>query len=114
MNLCTVPTSNGSVTLGGVTMPVPAGPANGEVVVGLRPESLELAADGLPAEVQVVEEVGADAYVFCVAEVAGTTTKLVARGDVRRAPARGQRVSLRPLADEAHLFRADTGERLSE
>jgi multiple sugar transport system ATP-binding protein len=113
MNLCTMPTSNGSVTLGGVTIPVPAGAANGEVVVGLRPESLELAADGLPAEVQVVEEVGADAYVFCVAEVAGTTTKLVARGDVRRVPARGERVSLRPLADEAHLFRADTGERLS-
>jgi hypothetical protein len=35
------------------------------VVVGLRPESLELAADGVPARVQVVEELGADAYVFC-------------------------------------------------
>ena len=32
------------------------------------PESLELAADGVPAEVEVVEEVGADAYVFCVTE----------------------------------------------
>jgi multiple sugar transport system ATP-binding protein len=112
MNLCTMPLTNGTVSLGGVTIPVPAGAAGGDVVVGLRPESLDLAPDGLPAEVQVVEEVGADAYVFCVAEVAGRTTKLVARGEVRRAPARGERVSLRPRADEAHVFRADTGERM--
>src|SRR5579885_3651430 len=64
MNLCTLPTANGSVTLGGVDLQVPPGAPNGEVVVGLRPESLELASEGLPAEVQVVEEVGADAYVF--------------------------------------------------
>ncbi|HEY0416122.1 MAG TPA: ABC transporter ATP-binding protein [Gaiellaceae bacterium] len=112
MNLCTMPLTNGTVSLGGVRIPVPAGAAGGEVVVGLRPESLDLAPDGLAAEVQVVEEVGADAYVFCVAEVAGRTTKLVARGEVRRAPARGERVSLRPRADEAHVFRADTGERM--
>src|SRR4051812_43993752 len=77
MNLCTLPLQNGGVSLGGVSVPVPSGAAgNGSIVVGLRPESFELAADGLPAEVQVVEEVGADAYVFCVAEVGGKTTKL--------------------------------------
>src|SRR6185295_1559305 len=43
MNLCTVPCENGSLLFGGVTVPVPAGSATGEVVVGLRPESLELA-----------------------------------------------------------------------
>ena len=113
MNLCTVPLENGSVSLGGVSVPVPSGSTGGDsVVLGLRPESLELAPDGLSAEVQVVEEVGADAYVFCVAEVAGETTKLVARGDARRVPARGERVSLRPRPDEAHLFRPDTGERI--
>jgi multiple sugar transport system ATP-binding protein len=113
MNLCEVPLSNGSVSFGGVSVPVPAGSTGGDsVVLGLRPESLELAPDGLPAEVQVVEEIGADAYVFCVAEVAGETAKLVARGDARRVPARGERVFLRPLADEAHLFRPDTGERI--
>jgi hypothetical protein len=40
-------------------------------------------------------------------------TKLVARGDARHAPDRGARVKLRPLAEEAHLFRPDTGERIS-
>src|SRR5881227_176284 len=40
MNLCTMPLTNGAVSLGGASIPVPAGAANGEVVVGLRPESL--------------------------------------------------------------------------
>src|SRR5436309_2994373 len=50
MNLVTVPVSNGSVSLGGVAIPVPTGP-RGSVVVGVRPESLELASDGIPAQV---------------------------------------------------------------
>jgi multiple sugar transport system ATP-binding protein len=112
MNLCTMPLTNGAVSFGGSSIPVPAGAANGEVIVGLRPESLELASDGLPAEVQVVEEVGADAYVFCISEIAGEKTKLVARGDARHAPTRGERVSLRAVAGEAHLFRPDSGERI--
>ena len=106
MNLCTLPCSNGAVSFGGSRIPVPAG--NGEVVVGLRPESLELAGEGLPAEVQVVEELGADAYVFC----ASALGRLVARTEAKRAPARGERVALRPVAEEAHLFDAG-GERVS-
>jgi multiple sugar transport system ATP-binding protein len=112
MNLCTVPVANGSVSFGGMPVPVPAGAGGDSVVLGLRPEALELAAEGLDAKVEVVEELGADAYVFCVAEVNGTPTKLVARSHARQAPDRGSRVKLRPLADEAHLFRPDTGERI--
>jgi multiple sugar transport system ATP-binding protein len=115
MNLCPVACEDGAASLGGARIPLPAAAAaNGrrEVVVGLRPESLELAADGMPAEVQVVEELGADAFVFCVAELGLGTTKLVARVDARRAPERGARVTLRPRADEAHVFDAATGERL--
>src|SRR4051794_20511404 len=57
MNLCTLPVENGSVTLGPTRVEVSA---NGrpELVVGFRPESLELASEGLPAEVEVVEEIG--------------------------------------------------------
>jgi multiple sugar transport system ATP-binding protein len=114
MNLCTVPVgSNGSVPLGGIDVTLPRAAAGRDsVVLGLRPEALELAGDGLRAEVEVVEEFGADAYVFCVAEIAGTTTKLVARGHSRRVPERGERVSLRPLPDEAHVFDPETGQRL--
>jgi multiple sugar transport system ATP-binding protein len=112
MNLCTMPLSNGAVELGGVAIPVRTGSRSGSVVVGLRPESLELASEGVPAEVEVVEEVGADAYVFCASEIGRTATRLIARVDARRVPERGERIALRPLADEAHLFDPESGARL--
>jgi multiple sugar transport system ATP-binding protein len=111
MNLCRVPCTNGSVSLGGVTVPVPEG-ASGSVVVGFRPESLDVAPDGIPAAVEVVEELGADAFVFCVAELADGPAKLVARTETRKAPARGERVMLRPRAEEAHVFDPESGARL--
>jgi multiple sugar transport system ATP-binding protein len=113
MNLCEVPLTNGSVSFGGVSVPVPAGSAGESIVLGFRPEALELATDGVDAKVEVVEELGADAYVFCVAEINGAPTKLVARSQARSAPHRGARVKLRPAAEEAHLFHPDTGERIS-
>jgi multiple sugar transport system ATP-binding protein len=115
MNLCVAPSgTNGSLTLGGVSFRVPLDAGSGRpVVLGLRPESLELAADGVPARVDVVEELGADAYLFCTAEVGGEAVRLVARVDARHVPDRGDRVTLRPLPDEAHLFDAETGERLT-
>jgi multiple sugar transport system ATP-binding protein len=114
MNLCPVQLgSNGAVTFGGVSFPLPAAAPSGGVVLGLRPEALELASEGVPARVDVVEELGADAFVFCSADLEGGTTKLVARVDVRRRPVRGERVSLRPVAGEAHLFDAASGERMS-
>ena len=117
MNLITVPLgANGSVSVGGATVDVPAAVrARGwsEVVVGVRPESLELAADGIPASVQIVEEIGADAYVFCTAEIGGTETRLVARAPARRAPAPGERVGLRPTAEETHLFDPVEGTRVA-
>jgi len=108
MNLCQVSCPNGSVLLGGVAFEVPRASTSGEVVVGLRPESLDLAGDGIPAEVEVVEEIGADSYVFAAADVG----KLVARVETRLAPERGDRISLRPRPDEAHLFDPATGDRL--
>jgi multiple sugar transport system ATP-binding protein len=115
MNLCTVSLSNGTASFGGVDVPLPTGVAgNGRstLVIGVRPESLDVAADGIPAKVDVVEDVGADAFVFCSTELAGETIKLVARTEVRKAPKQGERVTLRPRPDEAHLFDSASGERL--
>jgi hypothetical protein len=39
--------------------------------------------------------------------------RLVARCEARRAPARGERVHLRAEVADAHVFDADTGERLA-
>src|SRR4051794_33039811 len=101
MNFLTVALgANGSVSVGGVELPLPRALSGKDVVVGVRPEALELAPDGIGAEVQMVEDVGADAYVFCTSDHG----KLVARASVRRVPERGARVALRPVAGEAHLF----------
>jgi multiple sugar transport system ATP-binding protein len=115
MNLCTVAVTNGAASFGGVDVPLPQGvAANGRtsLVIGVRPESLEVAPEGIPAKVDVVEDIGADAFVFCSTELGGETTKLVARSESRKAPKQGDRVTLRPRADEAHLFDPVSGERL--
>ena len=111
--------TNGSVSIGGAKIPLTeeavaaaAGGSWRSVTVGIRPESLELAAEGIPAQVEVVEEIGCEAHVFCTTELDGETTKLVASVEVRRAPKRGDRVALKPLAAEAHLFDPGTGRRL--
>jgi multiple sugar transport system ATP-binding protein len=120
MNLCPVQLgANGSIALGEAKIAVDdalarAARSNGraDLVLGLRPESLEVGPAGVPAKVEVVEELGADAYVFCVAEVGGQELKLVARTKARDVPQRGERVSLSPRPNEAHLFDSATGERL--
>ena len=90
-------------------------PQNGRVA-GFRPEHVDIAGEGegIPARVEVVEDIGADAYVFCSADVDGQQTRLVARTEVRDAPQQGDRVSLCPRADEAHLFDSESGERLTD
>jgi multiple sugar transport system ATP-binding protein len=113
MNLCTVAVVDGRASLGDSSFALPAS-VNGahEVVVGLRPESLELADDGVPGRVEIVEELGADAYAFCVADLPGGESRLVARTDGRHPPATGARVTLRPRFEEAHLFDPQSGLRL--
>jgi multiple sugar transport system ATP-binding protein len=115
MNLLNAQAENGEVTLGGQSVPVPAAAtSNGRaaVVVGFRPEAFELAPAGISATVELVEEIGADAYVFCGTEIGGETTRLVARTESRRAPKRGERVNLRPRPDEAHFFDPESGARI--
>jgi multiple sugar transport system ATP-binding protein len=116
MNFFTLPIgTNGTASFAGVQVPLPHdAAANGRasLVIGVRPESLEVAGDGLAAKVDVVEDVGADAFVFCSTEFGGETMKLVARTEQRNAPKQGERVTLRPRPDEAHLFDPASGERL--
>jgi len=113
MNLCRVPVVEGTASLGGDAVALPGG-VNGrsEVVVGLRPEALELGGDGIPGRVEVLEELGADVYAFCLAQLPAGEARLVARTEARHAPERGERVSLRPRMEEAHLFDAGSGTRL--
>jgi multiple sugar transport system ATP-binding protein len=117
MNLVEADVMDGACELGGVRLQLPDGLASassplGRVVVGLRPDALELAPDGVPAKVDVVEDVGAEAYAFCTAELPDGEGRLIARVDSRRPPAQGEAVRLRPLTEEMHLFDPASGERL--
>ena len=115
MNLCRVPLGeHGTVAFGDSPLAVPAR-TNGRsrLVVGVRPEALELGERGVPASVEAVEELGSDTYLYCAAELDGAPVRLVARVDARHAPQRGAHVRLRPSPEyEPHVFDAETGERI--
>ena len=110
MNLLTVPVTGDGIRLGEVSIPVERDvlPGAGEsVTVGVRPEDLKLADEGLPLEVDLVEELGADAYVYGRARIDGIEHELVTRVAGRRPPARGAAVHLTPDPGRTHLFGAD-------
>ena len=98
-------------SLGGVAVALPAGRAAADgrrVVVGVRPEALELAADGIDAEVEVVEEIGADAFLFCAASSAAKR-RSSSPAPARSPPERGRAGHAAPAGDEPHLFDAAKG-----
>jgi multiple sugar transport system ATP-binding protein len=104
----------GAVEFGnGVVLPLPrdAHAADGQpVLYGMRPEHCSLAsAQGLPAEVVVVEPTGADTQLFC--KFNGQELTSVVRDRVTCRP--GDRVSLVPDPARAHLFDATSGARLA-
>ncbi|MGH2863285.1 MAG: ABC transporter ATP-binding protein [Solirubrobacteraceae bacterium] len=89
------------------------------LTVGLRPESLELSGpgDGIPAIVTLVEELGAEAFVHASIDGAESVTALaastvLARVEPQLAPAKGERITLRPKPRAMLFFEIDTGERI--
>lgn len=67
---------------------------------------------GLATEVEVVEELGAAAYVYGSAEVAGERHSVIARVGGRTPPSKGAVLHLAPSPERLHLFAGDTGERI--
>ncbi|MGY1832013.1 ABC transporter ATP-binding protein [Geodermatophilus sp. SYSU D01180] len=115
MNLVELPVVDGGVRLGDAVHPVERevlGRAGDRVVLGVRPEDLELAEHGLPVEVDVVEELGADAYVYGHADLDDQRRSITVRVDGRRPPMKGDRLHVRPLSGHVHLFSTVDGERL--
>ena len=91
---------------------VNAASALGRVIVGLRPESLEPGGAGVGARVDQVEELGSEAYAFCTVDLPDGEQRLIVRIDSRRPPKRGERLTLQPRRDEAHVFDPHSGRRL--
>ncbi|GAB3535875.1 diacetylchitobiose ABC transporter ATP-binding protein MsiK [Arthrobacter tecti] len=120
MNILELPTADGGVKFGDITYPVPGevlSAAHGQTVsLGVRPEDLEIAptGEGLRVEVDVVEELGADAYLYGHTEINGETHDMVARVDGRRPPMKGDTVFVRPSQGHVHLFDTKDGLRLAD
>jgi len=126
MNLLDVPVVEGGVKLGAYTVPIERevlAKAGKHATLGIRPEDLDLSTtgEGLAVTVEVVEELGADAYVYGTpgdvqqidTDGEGGTKPFLARVDGRRPPTRGQTVHLVPKPGHVHLFDAESGVRIN-
>jgi multiple sugar transport system ATP-binding protein len=78
------------------------------VIYGIRPEHLDIADDGFPARVSVVEPTGSETLVFLRFE----KTEIVAVFRDWHDFEPGQTVHLRPRASRAHVFDSATGARI--
>jgi multiple sugar transport system ATP-binding protein len=111
MNFLPGRASGGGIAIAGAGHAIAAGARleeNREVILGIRPEHLEIAADGFEAEVVVVEPTGSETQVF--ARLGGQEIAAVFRERHEFAP--GQRIRLRPRADCLHLFDPSSGQRI--
>jgi len=92
-----------------VDLPGGLSAADGQkLLFGVRPEHLGLAADGLAANVIVVEPTGADTQLYCEAGGADVNVVLRDRTEVRA----GDTVRLAPDLSKVHLFDAASGRRI--
>ncbi|TCJ23193.1 ABC transporter ATP-binding protein [Nocardioides jejuensis] len=118
MNLLEGIAVNGQVTVGGYPIPVDPVAAkrmDGAVVVGVRPENWRLvgAGEGLPVTVNVIEELGADAFVYGTCEAQGTPHDIIVRAHGRDATSKGDVLHVTTDPAHVHVFDKETGVRLS-
>jgi multiple sugar transport system ATP-binding protein len=117
MNLLVSPVFGGKAKLGHLEVPVPAS-AGSNVIVGIRPEGFEPATTGFEIQVEVVEELGADAFVYGkpidkaikFSNPNDEGAQVIVRWDPPRA---GQNVTVTSKSDAVHLFDASTGARIN-
>ena len=119
MNLLNAPVSGGKAMLGDLAVAVPAS-AGATVTVGIRPEGFIPATSGFHVLVEVVEELGADAFVY--GKPADTSVKfanatdegaqVIVRWDPKNPPKPGQTITVGVNPAIIHLFNSTTGERI--
>ena len=119
MNIFDTELVDGGLKFGTATVPLEREAAShassSKVTVGVRPEDIDVksSGNGIPATVDLIEELGADGYLYCHAEIGGQDVEVVARVDGRQHPMKGDKVVLSPIDRHVHVFDAVTGERLN-
>jgi multiple sugar transport system ATP-binding protein len=120
MNLLRAKAADGQATIGGYAVPVdPASERRmeGNVTIGVRPEAWRIVNPGdggLPIDVTVVEELGADAFVYGTSDVEGTPSNVVVRVSARDTMRKGDVIHVTTDPHNVHVFDTDTGERISD
>ncbi len=122
MNLVEANITDGGVELGHRVIPIErdiltAASAEGAktVTLGFRPEDLTITdgSTGVPVQAIVVEELGADAYVY--GELTGLADQpldVIVRVDGRTPPAKGETIHVAVQQGHEHVFSTVTGHRL--
>jgi multiple sugar transport system ATP-binding protein len=120
MNLMEGVPDNGEVRVGKFHFPVDAAAAKrmqGRVTIGVRPENWRRVSEsegGMPVHVSVVEDLGADGYVYGTSEAEGAPADIIIRVPARENVHRGDTLYVTTDPHHVHVFDTESGERLSE
>lgn len=105
MNVFTLDLTEKGSSLGDFDIPVSRearNATNNQILIGVRPEEFEIGSEGIPLTVNLVEELGADAFVY--GKVDGSDTDIVARVKGNDRYRAGTKLRARP--SKVHLFSA--------
>ena len=120
MNLFEANIVENGITFGSAVAPVDrdtlAHASGKQATIGVRPEDLHVSTtgEGLAVDVDLVEELGADGYLYGHHDVNGSRVDIVARVDGRVHPNAGDKVFILPEARHIHVFDVESGARLSK
>ncbi|WP_310964874.1 ABC transporter ATP-binding protein [Nocardioides terrisoli] len=114
MNLLEGTAADGELRLGSRVLPLRTA-HTGPVTIGVRPEAWRIVpADpaAIPVTVSVVEDLGADAFLYGTSDVEGTPRALTIRVSGRNVVGKGDVVHVSTDPVDVHVFDGTTGERL--
>src|SRR5690349_11881412 len=123
MNIKTVPLTEAGANFAGMILPLSReqvaaahnSGGNGTVTVGFRPEDTDLVGPndgGMPVVVDLVEELGSDAYVHGTVALEGQDERFIVRADPRNTPRLTETVYVKPRVGSHHAFNTATGKRI--
>ena len=119
MNLLEGTAVDGAASIGDYKVPVDPEASkkmNGRVTVGVRPENWRVVGEGdggLPINITVVEELGADSYVYGSSDVEGVPSTVIVRVSGQKHPHKGEVLHVTTDPEHVHVFDTESGERLS-